>query len=334
MKKTDTRAFVPPLPLARPVASRTQAFRATALREVRRRPPTVVRPGMFVPHFSQRRTVSRGACICSSASRSRRRFPTAAAAPPAPALPIARWRTCSIVAAPFGRPTATHDSVACSSGRVVHFPYHCGTLRPTDRDAHRATAPRSGRTPATHYSVACSSGREVHFPYRCGTLRLTDRDVHRATALRGSRTPAAGFAPPTRHARPLIFSPHATYRRLISSYKFLLSPSLLPVAAPIALRSARSAIVLRAPGRFAPHSFPLHGGEVPTGLFFIFRFCPSSPLRPPPFRHPPPWRCPVRRSAAVPHDPPPRSPRNPDCAAVCPHPFTPFIPPIARAPRL
>ena len=132
----------------------------------------------------------------------------------------------------------------------------------------------------------------------------------------GTQTPAAGFAPPTRHARPLIFSPHATYRRLISSYKFLLSPSLLPVAAPIALRSARSAIVLRAPGRFAPHSFPLHGGEVPTGLFFIFRFCPSSPLRPPPFRHPPPWRCPVRRSAAVPHDPPPRSPRNPDCAAV------------------
>ena len=48
MKKTDTRAFVPPLPLARPTASRAQAFRATALREVRRRPPTVVRPGMFV----------------------------------------------------------------------------------------------------------------------------------------------------------------------------------------------------------------------------------------------------------------------------------------------
>ena len=134
---------------------------------------------------------------------------------------------------------------------------------------------------------------------RCGAPRPTDRDVHRATAPRGSRTPAAGFAPPTRHARSLILPPHATYRRQISSYKFLLSPSLLPVAAPIALRSARSAIVLRAPGRFAPHSFPLHGGEVPTGLFFIFRFCPSSPLRPPPFRHPPPWRCPVRRSAAV-----------------------------------
>ena len=335
MKKTDTRAFVPPLPLARPTASRTQAFRATALREVRRRPPTVVRPGMFVPHFSQRRTVSRGACICSSASRSRRRFPTAAAAPPTPALPIARWRTGLIIAAPFGsRTPAAHYSVACTSGRVVHFPYRCGTLRLTDRDAHRATAPRSGRTPATYSQRGARLIIMACCLDRCGAFRRpTAMSTLRAVHF-GTQTPAAGFAPPTRHARSLILPPHATYRRQISSYKFLLSPSLLPVAAPIALRSARSAIAQRAPGRFAPHSFPLHGGETPTGLFFIFRFCPSSPLRPPPFRHPPPWRCPVRRSAAVPPRPPPRSPRNPDCAAVCPHPFTPFIPPIARAPRL
>ena len=124
MKKTDTRAFVPPLPLARPTASRTQAFRATALREVRRRPPTVVRLGMFVPHFSQRRTVSRGACICSSASRSRRRFPTAAAAPPAPALPIARWRTCSIVAAPLGRPPAMSTQWAAPFGTQTPAAYN------------------------------------------------------------------------------------------------------------------------------------------------------------------------------------------------------------------
>ena len=210
-------------------------------------------------------------------------------------------------------------------------------------------APFGTQTPAAYNNVALGliyngvSSRSLRHPSAAdrdfhsagGVLRHADaRDVHRATASFGTQTPAAGFAPPTRHARPLIFSPHATYRRQISSYKFLLSPSLLPVAAPIALRSARSAIVLRASGRFAPHSFPLHGGETPTGLFFIFRFCPFSPLRPPPFRHPPPWRCPVRRSAAVPPRPPPRSPRNPDCAAVCPHPFTPFIPPIARAPRL
>ena len=150
----------------------------------------------------------------------------------------------------------------------------------------------------------------------------------------GTQTPAAGFAPPTRHARPLIFSPHATYRRLISSYKFLLSPPLFPVAAPIALRFARSAIAQRAPGRFAPHSFPLHGGETPTGLFFHLQVLPVLAAPPAPLQASSPWRCPVRRSAAVPHDPPPRSPRNPDCAAVCPHPFTPFIPPIARAPRL
>ena len=50
MKKTDTRASVPPLPLCTADhLAHTQAFRATALREVRRRPPTVVRPGMFVP---------------------------------------------------------------------------------------------------------------------------------------------------------------------------------------------------------------------------------------------------------------------------------------------
>ena len=52
MKKTDTRALVPPLPPHSKRLAHTQAFRATALREVRRRPPTVVRPGMFVPHFS------------------------------------------------------------------------------------------------------------------------------------------------------------------------------------------------------------------------------------------------------------------------------------------
>ena len=68
---------------------------------------------------------------------------------------------------------------------------------------------------------------------RCGAFRRpTAISTLRAVHF-GTQTPAAGFAPPTRHARPLIFFPHATYRRLISSYKFLLSPSLFPVAAPI-----------------------------------------------------------------------------------------------------
>lgn len=52
MKKTDTRALVPPLPPGTAGRIAHTGLRATALREVRRRPPTVVRPGMFVPHFS------------------------------------------------------------------------------------------------------------------------------------------------------------------------------------------------------------------------------------------------------------------------------------------
>ncbi len=172
------------------------------------------------------------------------------------------------------------------------------------------------------------------FPIVAAPFGLPRRDAHRATASFGTQTPAAGFAPPTRHARPLIFSPHATHRRLISSYKFLLSPSLLPVAAPIALRSARSAIAQRAPGRFAPHSFPLHGGETPTGLFFHLQVLPV--LAAPP--------APLQASAPVALPRPPLGGRSPTTLrrAVpgiptvrrCPHPFTPFIPPIARAPRL
>ena len=71
------------------------------------------------------------------------------------------------------------------------------------------------------------------FPIVAAPFGLPRRDAHRATASFGTQTPAAGFAPPTRHTRSPIFSPHATYRRLISSYEFLLSPSQFPVAAPI-----------------------------------------------------------------------------------------------------
>ena len=218
---------------------------------------------------------------------------------------------------------------------MAHLLDRCGTPRQPTAMSIERRHPAAAERPRPIYSVACSSGRGVHFPYRCDTPRPTDRDVHRATAPRGSRTPAAGFAPPTRHARPLIFSPYATHRRQISSYKFLLSPPLFPVAAPHRPSAPR--------GRPSPSGhrgglllipFRSTAARLQRAFFFIFRFCPFSPLRPPPFRHPPPWRCPVRRSAAVPPRPPPRSPRNPDCAAVCPHPFTPFIPPIARAPRL
>ncbi len=176
-------------------------------------------------------------------------------------------------------------------------------LPPADRDVHAAGgafrhADARGLFIAwrSAYDNGVSSRSLRHLP-------PADRDVHAAGGALRHADARGGFRP-ANAARPLPHSsPHAAYRRLISSYKFLLSPSQFPAAAPIALRSARSAIALRAPGRFAPHSFPLHGGEAPTGLFFIFRFCPSSPLRPPPFRHPPPWRCPVRRTAAVPPRP-------------------------------
>ena len=208
-------------------------------------------------------------------------------------------------------------------------------LPPTDRDFHAAggafrhadarglfTAGRSA-----YYNNGVSARSMRHLP-------PTDRDFHAAGGAFRHADARGGFRPANAARTPPHFSPHATYRRLISSYKFLLSPPLFPVAAPIALRSARSAIVQRAPGRFAPHSFPLHGGETPTGLFFHLQVLPVLAAPPAPLQASSPWRCPVRRSAAVPPRPPPRSPRNPDCAAVCPHPFTPFIPPIARAPRL
>ena len=206
----------------------------------------------------------------------------------------------------FRRPTAM------STQQAVHF----GTQTPA------AYSQRGARL----IIMACCLDR-------CGAFRRpTAMSTLRAVHF-GTQTPAAGFAPPTRHARPLILPPHATYRRLISSYKFLLSPSLFPVAAPIALRSARSAIVLRASGRFAPHSFPLHGGETPTGLFFHLQVLPVLAAPPAPLQASAPVALPRPPLGGRSPRPPPRSPRNPDCAAVSAS-IHPLHSPIARAPRL
>ena len=148
----------------------------------------------------------------------------------------------------FRRPTAISTQQAVHFGTQTPAAYsqrgarliimaccldRCGAFRrPTAMSTLRAVH-FGTQTPAAYDSVACSSGREVHFPYRCSTLRRPTAISTQQAVHFGTQTPAAGFAPPTRHARPLIFSPHATYRRLISSYKFLLSPSLFPVAAPI-----------------------------------------------------------------------------------------------------
>ena len=168
----------------------------------------------------------------------------------------------------------------------------------------------------------------------CGILRRPTAISTQQAASFGTQTPAAGFAPPTRHARPLIFSPHATHRRQISSYKFLLSPSLLPVAAPHRPSAPR--------GRPSPSGhrgglllipFRSTAARLQRAFFFIFRFCPFSPLRPPPFRHRLRGAAPSAARRPFPHDLRRAVPGIPTVRR-CPHPFTPFIPPIARAPRL
>ena len=250
-----------------------------------------------------------------------------------------------VVASPQRRPLRPRQRLACQQvaaapsfaraahSAMAHLLDRCGTFRRPTAISTQQVAPFGTQTPAAYSQrgarliiMACRLDR-------CGAFRRPTAMSTQQAVHFGTQTPAAGFAPPTRHTRSPIFSPHATYRRLISSYKFLLSPPLFPVAAPIALRSAQSAIVLRASGRFAPHSFPLHGGETPTGLFFHLQVLPVLAAPPAPLQASSPWRCPVRRSAAVPPRPPPRSPRNPDCAAVSAS-IHPLHSPIARAPRL
>ena len=106
-------------------------------------------------------------------------------------------------------------------------------LPPADRDLHAAGG-------ALRHADARGLFTAWRSSYYNGVSSRSLRRLRRPTAIStqqaasfGTQTPAAGFAPPTRHTRSPIFSPHATYRRLISSYKFLLSPSLFPVAAPI-----------------------------------------------------------------------------------------------------
>ena len=110
-------------------------------------------PGCSFPHFSQRRTVSRGACICSSASRSRRRFPTAAAAPPFARTSHSAMAHLLDRCGTFRLPTAISTQQAVHFGTQTPAAYsqrgarliimacrldRCGTLLPADRDFHSA----------------------------------------------------------------------------------------------------------------------------------------------------------------------------------------------------
>ena len=116
---------------------------------------------------------------------------------------------------------------------MAHLLDRCGTHRPADRDVHSVGGALRHADARGLFTAGRSAYDNGVLSRSMRRLPPAARDVHRATAPFGTQTPAAGFAPPTRHARPLIFSPHATYRRQISSYKFLLSPSQFPVAAPI-----------------------------------------------------------------------------------------------------
>ena len=129
-------------------------------------------PGCSFPHFSQRRTVSRGACICSSASRSRRRFPTAAAAPPAPALPIARWRTCSIVAAPSPSDRDVHSAGGAFRHADARGLFTAGRSSYYNGVSSRSLRHPSADRPRFPRSRRCISARRRPRPIHSGALGL------------------------------------------------------------------------------------------------------------------------------------------------------------------
>ena len=168
----------------------------------------------------------------------------------------------------------------------------------------------------------------------CGILRRPTAISTQQAASFGTQTPAAGFAPPTRHARPLIFSPHATHRRLISSYKFLLSPPLFPVAAPIG--PPLRAVGHRPAGTGAVCSSFLSAPRRRDSNGPFFSSSGSARSRRsarPPSGIRPRGAAPSAARRPFPHDLRRAVPGIPTVRR-CPHPFPPFIPPIARAPRL
>ena len=207
----------------------------------------------------------------------------------------------------FRRPTAI------STQQAVHF----GTQTPA------AYSQRGARL----IIMACCLDR-------CGAFgRPTAMSTQQAVHF-GTQTPAAGFAPPTRHTRSPIFSPHATYRRLISSYKFLLSPSLFPVAAPIG--PPLRAVGHRPAGTGAVCSSFLSAPRRRDSNGPFFSSSGSARSRRsarPPSGIRPRGAAPSAARRPFPHDLRRAVPGIPTVRR-CPHPFTPFIPPIARAPRL
>ena len=221
---------------------------------------------------------------------------------------------------------AERPRLACQ--QVAQRAYPCGTPRPTDRDVHRAAAPRGSRTPTPCLPTGGATGLSLRHPSayrpRCPSSGGTPRQPN----ARGGFRPA-NAAHPLPHS-----SPQAAHKRLINSYKFLLSPAQSLAAAPIGPPLARSAIAHSGHrGGSLLIYFPLHGDEA-IGLFFVvlsWSYLAALPA-------------PLQALSAVTLPRPPLGGRFPTTSAAqspesrlcggCPHPFTPFIHPIARAPRL
>ena len=199
---------------------------------------------------------------------------------------------------------------------MAHLLDRCGAFRRPTAISTQQAAPFGTQTPAAYSQrgarliiMACRLDR-------CGAFGPADRDFHAAGGAFRHADARGGFRP-ANAARPLPhFSPHAAHRRLISSYEFLLSPSQFPAAAPIG--PPLRAVGHRPAGTGAVCSSFLSAPRRrdSNGLFFHLQVLPVLAAPPAPPQASSPWRCPVRRSAAVPPRPPPRSPRNPDCAAV------------------
>lgn len=216
--------------------------------------------------------MSRGVCICSSASRSRRRFPTAAAAPPTPAPGLA---TPAPGLQTGGAPTLS--------------------LRPPS--AYRPRCPSSGA------------------PSRQPDTRGGFRPANASHTL-------PPFFPTTRRAGDL------------SSYKFLLSLSRFPAAAPH--RPPLRAVGHRPAGTGAVcSSFPSaprrRGNRF---LFCCIKVCPASPRCPPPSGHRPRALHPAALGGR--HSPLTHRRAVPGIPAVRRWVIIHSLPhfPIARAPRL
>ena len=195
-------------------------------------------------------------------------------------------------------------------------------------------APFGTQTPAAYDNVALGliyngvSSRSLRHP------SAADRDFHSAGGVLRHADARGGFRPANAARTPPHSSPHATHRRLISSYKFLLSPPLFPVAAPIG--PPLRAVGHRPAGTGAVCSSFLSAPRRRDSNGPFFSSSGSARSRRsarPPFRHRLRGAAPSAARRPFPHDLRRAVPGIPTVRR-CPHPFTPFIPPHRPCPKI